>query len=224
MSMKKEKTINQEIQEKSVNDNKGLKGWREVALGSIAEITMGQSPPGETYNETGNGLPFYQGVADFGYRYPKKRVYCTSPSRFASAGDILFSVRAPIGRINIATEKCAIGRGIACIRSKDTSDQKFLEFVLRSKTDEWLVLESQGSIFGNAKKDDLIQLPIPWPNSSIRRAIASVLSSLDDKIDLLHRQNKTLEAMAETPLFVNKFVTYLCTLFMNYFLGLIGWI
>jgi len=74
----------------------------EVQLGEVAEIIMGQSPPGETYNEDGDGLPFFQGVADFNYRHPTPRVFCTVPSRIALPGDILLSVRAPIGRVNAA--------------------------------------------------------------------------------------------------------------------------
>ncbi len=76
--------------------------WQEVTLGKVAEILMGQSPPGSTYNERMEGLPFFQGIADFGYRHPVPRVYCTAPTRIAQLGDILLSVRAPIGKINIA--------------------------------------------------------------------------------------------------------------------------
>ena len=80
--------------------------YATVKLDSVAQIIMGQSPPGSTYNECENGLPFYQGVVDFGTRYPSRRVYCSAPTRIAESGDILFSVRAPIGQVNIATERC----------------------------------------------------------------------------------------------------------------------
>ena len=96
--------------------------WREVHLGDVAEIVMGQSPPGSTYNESGDGLPFFQGVKDFGYRNPTPRVFCSRPSRVAQLGDILFSVRAPIGRVNIADRECTIGRGLSIIQPRDKAD------------------------------------------------------------------------------------------------------
>ena len=106
--------------------------WTHKKLSQVATILMGQSPPGSTYNETGQGLPFFQGVKDFGARYPSERVYCTAPTRIAEEGDILFSVRAPIGSINRANQKCAIGRGLSAIRASTPSDTAFLEFLLRS--------------------------------------------------------------------------------------------
>ena len=96
------------------------KGWVIGGLGDICEITMGQSPPGESYNETGEGVPFFQGVRDFGFRFPSRRIYCTAPApaRFAAEGDVLLSVRAPVGSLNVAKERSAIGRGVAAIRLK----------------------------------------------------------------------------------------------------------
>ena len=91
-------------------------GWEAKALGDAFRITMGQSPPGETYNQDGDGLPFYQGRTDFGFRFPRRRVYCTAPTRFAESGDSLVSVRAPVGDVNMAMEPCCVGRGVAAIR------------------------------------------------------------------------------------------------------------
>ncbi|MDD9852200.1 MAG: restriction endonuclease subunit S [Gammaproteobacteria bacterium] len=176
-------------------------------LGEVAEITMGQSPPGDTYNTEGDGLPFYQGVADFQGRYPKRRVYCTAPTRFAERGDILLSVRAPIGRVNLSTERCAIGRGLARIRALDSKDQTFLEFALRGESANWDILESQGSVFGSASKSDLMDLPIPWLERKERHATARILGALDDKIELNRRMNKTLEAMAQA-IFKSWFVDF----------------
>jgi type I restriction enzyme S subunit len=90
----------------------------DARLGEVADIIMGQSPPGETYNQRGEGLPFFQGVADFNDRHPTPRVFCSAPSRIALPGDILLSVRAPIGRVNVADRVCAIGRGLSIIRPK----------------------------------------------------------------------------------------------------------
>ena len=93
-------------------------GWEVTPLSEMCDIVMGQSPKSEFYNEVGEGLPFHQGVTDFGDRFPTDRMYCTVENRVAEAGDILFSVRAPVGRINIATKKIVIGRGVSAIRSK----------------------------------------------------------------------------------------------------------
>src|SRR4029077_677092 len=117
--------------------------WR---LGQAAQIHMGSSPPGSTYNLTGLGLPFFQGVADFGNRLPEIRVYCTDWRREADSGDILLSVRAPIGRVNIAPTRCAIGRGLAVIRPVASMDARFIEYALKSSTESWKVLESKGSV------------------------------------------------------------------------------
>ena len=90
-------------------------GWHVGSVIDEFDLTMGQSPPGDTYNEAGEGLPFYQGRSDFSFRFPNRRVYCTAPTRFAKAGDTLISVRAPVGDINMASEECAIGRVAAAI-------------------------------------------------------------------------------------------------------------
>ncbi len=169
----------------------------EVQLSDVAEIIMGQSPPGSTYNESGVGLPFFQGVRDFNYRYPSIRVFCSKPTRVAKPGDILFSVRAPIGRVNIAEVESSIGRGLSIIRARSHEDHRFIEFVLRSMEQQWQVIEGGGSVFGNATKQDLSTLSLPWPgNSREREAIACILGALDDKIELNRRINQTLEDTA----------------------------
>src|SRR6185437_15207677 len=94
------------------------KGWTVGCVDDEFDLTMGQSPPGSTYNDVAKGLPFYQGRTDFGFRFPTRRVYCTAPTRLAKMGDTLVSVRAPVGDINMAAEDCAIGRGVAAVRHK----------------------------------------------------------------------------------------------------------
>jgi len=175
----------------------GSELYPKKLLQNVATLIMGQSPPGSTYNESGEGIPFYQGVRDFGERYPTRRVYCTAPTRFAETGDILFSVRAPIGEVNRATEYCAIGRGLAAMRANSGFDTTYLEYVLRHIRSEWDILEGQGAVFGNAKKSDLENLLIPWPRDIEQRAIAHILGSLDDKIELNRQMNRTLEKMAQ---------------------------
>ena len=104
------------------NHNRQLpEGWRWVALGEVCQIIAGQSPVSETYRKTPGGLPFFQGKTDFGELYPKIRVFCNRPSRIAEQGDILMSVRAPVGPTNLAKEKCCIGRGLAAAHSKPSS-------------------------------------------------------------------------------------------------------
>ena len=181
---------------------------KDVPLSEVATLIMGQSPPSSTYNEVGEGLPFFQGVRDFNYRYPTPRVYCSAPTRVAEPEDILFSVRAPIGRVNIAHTKCATGRGIAIIKPNDRSDARYLEFALRNMEHTWNVLETSGSVFGNATKRDLEQLLIPWPADHVERhEIAHILGTLDDKIELNRRMNETLEEMARA-IFKDWFVDF----------------
>ncbi len=180
---------------------------REVALKDIATVIMGQSPPSSTYNEVGKGLPFFQGVKDFAYRCPVPRIYCDAPSRIASPGDILLSVKAPIGRVNIADRKCATGQGIAIIRSHDCEDGQYLEYWLRHVELEWHTLEDSGSVFGNATKKDLEDLALLWPNPERRRYHARILGTLDDKIELNRQTNETLEAIARV-LFTSWFVDF----------------
>ena len=182
--------------------------WPAVRLSDVATIVMGQSPPGSTYNEDGIGLPFFQGVRDFNYRHPTPRVYCSEPSRVAQADDILLSVRAPIGRVNVADRECATGRGVAIIKPNAESDARYLEFALRSLERSWDSIEGSGSVFGNATKRDLESLVLPWPDSASERGrIAGVLGGLDDKIELNRRMGRTLEEVARA-LFRSWFVDF----------------
>jgi len=109
--------IGESTRQPSAEDMRGTlpEGWSRVRLPEITEITMGQSPPGSTYNSKGQGLPFFQGKVDFGERYPTPRVWCTQPKKTANAGDVLISVRAPVGPTNVADRKCIIGRGLAAL-------------------------------------------------------------------------------------------------------------
>jgi len=179
-----------------------------VRLSDVATIIMGQSPPSSTYNESRIGLPFFQGISDFNYRYPTERIFCSSPTRVAIPGDILFSVRAPIGRVNIAQVESATGRGIAIIRAKNPNDSKYLEYFLRSIESYWDVLEGSGSVFGNATKSDLSSLYVPWPEmKEAREAIGCILGSLDDKIEINRQLCKTLEDTAQA-IFKSWFVDF----------------
>ena len=123
------------------------KGWEVKTLGECYNLTMGQSPPGSTYNDTGKGLPFFQGSTDFGERYPTNRRYCTEPVRLAQTEDTLVSVRAPVGAINRAWERCCIGRGVAALRHKSGS-AAYTYYTTWTAQPEIGQYEHTGTVFG----------------------------------------------------------------------------
>ena len=137
-------------------------GWEVGILSDIAYITMGQSPDGSSYNETGVGIIFYQGSTDFGIRFPTIRVYTTSPKRFAKKGDILMSVRAPVGILNIANHDCCIGRGLAALKSKVASMVN-LWFTMEVFKQRFEGKNLSGTTFGAITKDELFSLPVIVP-------------------------------------------------------------
>ncbi|HPJ26104.1 MAG TPA: restriction endonuclease subunit S, partial [Synergistaceae bacterium] len=140
-------------------------GWQKKSLSKIANITMGQSPKSIYYNEDGNGLPFHQGVTNFGVRFPSHKTYCAVQNRIAEPGDILFSVRAPVGRINITPDKIVLGRGLAAIRS-NCDQQNFLFYALKShffKED----MMGGGAIFAAITKKDLHDVELMQPTDRI---------------------------------------------------------
>ena len=140
-------------------------GWEVKQLGEMCHVLMGLSPKSEFYNETGEGLPFHQGVTDFGSRFPTDRVYCTVQKRIAEVDDILFSVRAPVGRINIANKRIVIGRGLSAIRSKN-GIQKFRLHQLKDRFQEEDTMGS-GTIFNAITKADLLGIQLMKPTSPI---------------------------------------------------------
>ena len=137
-------------------------GWRMGTLGEIAFITMGQSPDSKSFNDIGNGKIFYQGRTDFGIRFPNPRIYTTEPTRMAKSGDILLSVRAPVGDLNITPFDCCIGRGIASIKSKIRCNH-FMFYLLQNKKSDFNTSNDEGTIFGSITKDDLFSLKIIIP-------------------------------------------------------------
>lgn len=172
------------------------KGWKWVKMGEVAEIKMGQSPESKYYNDKGIGLPFLQGNKTFGYRYPEIDMFCSNPIKIAKKGEVLISVRAPVGDINITNQDICIGRGLASINSLFNQNE-FLFYCLKYSKNDLLASET-GTVFGSINKDTLNNFPILLPPLPEQKAIAEVLSSIDDKIELLHRQNITLEEMAMT--------------------------
>lgn len=154
--------------------------WMVSVLSEVSDINMGSSPPSEFYNESENGLPFFQGNADFGYRYPTPEVWCTEPSKVADEGDILISVRAPVGELNFADTECCIGRGLAAIRGTN-NDSEFMFYTL-SHSRQRLESYAQGSTFDSVNSKVLQNFPVTLPEVPEQRRIAEVLSTVDEQI------------------------------------------
>ena len=165
-------------------------GWEVKQLGEMCHVIMGLSPKSEFYNETGDGLPFHQGVTDFGERFPIDRVYCTIQKRIAEINDILFSVRAPVGRINIANKQIVIGRGLSAIRSK-TGNQAFVLQQLKDKFQEEDTMGS-GSIFNAIRKSDLLGIPLVIPTESLVVKFEEIANSIFAGLANLNQKNINL--------------------------------
>ena len=155
-------------------------GWSNGVLSDVANITMGQSPDGSSYNEDGEGIIFYQGSTDFGLRFPDIRQYTTSPSRYANKGDILMSVRAPVGALNIANNDCCIGRGLSALSSKIGS-MTHLYYLLNDFRLKFDGMNSAGTTFGSITKDELFSLPVIIPTKSVISEFEQVCEPIFDK-------------------------------------------
>jgi type I restriction enzyme S subunit len=166
-------------------------------LEEICAINMGQSPDSSTYNEDGNGLPFFQGNADFGEIYPAVRMWCSEPTKIAQKKDILISVRAPIGALNIANCECCIGRGLAALTvNEDICAQEYLWHVLSGKVDE-LNSKGTGSTFKAINKKTLSETEIPLPPIDEQRKIAAILDKVSDLIAKRRQQLDKLDEMVK---------------------------
>jgi type I restriction enzyme, S subunit len=178
-----------------MNGNSMPEGWERIRLGNqrIASIIMGQSPSSSSYNSDGAGLPFYQGKADFGMKHPTPTKWCSSPSRVAQAGDILISVRAPVGDVNIATEKCCIGRGVGAIRHGAEADGDFLFYALLCERERIAGLGT-GAIFASINKNILYDFELDIPPLPEQHAIAGVLSKLQGAVEA---QDKIIATLKE---------------------------
>ncbi len=153
-------------------------------LPDVAELIMGQSPPGDTYNEAGNGLPFFQGKTEFGEVGPTPRKWCNAPKKIAEAGDILISVRAPVGPTNLALTQCCIGRGLAAIRANpEKLDPSYLRFALRH-AEPRLASMGQGSTFAAIGRAELSKIEFPLPPLTEQRRIVDVLSRAEGIVRL----------------------------------------
>lgn len=147
-------------------------------LDEVAELIMGQSPPGESYNTDRVGLPFIQGSAEFGARYPTPEKWCSDPRKVAEAGDLLMSVRAPVGDLNFADERIAIGRGLAIIRGTDSTTASFLALALEHAVDE-LQRNSSTGMFASITKKSLAGCRVPVPPLVVQRRIVDLIDHID---------------------------------------------
>ena len=153
-------------------------GWEQRTLEDCFNLTMGQSPPGSTYNANGEGVPFFQGSADFGFRYPEKRRYCTAPTRIAELDDTLVSVRAPVGDINMAWERCCIGRGLAALRHKSGSSS-FTYYSAWTIQEEVSEYEHSGTVFGAINKKQFEALQVVEPRPELIEAFDTRVGPMD---------------------------------------------
>ncbi len=174
-------------------------GWRWVKLGEVCEIIAGQSPPGITYRKSPEGLPFFQGKADFGHLYPIARVWCVEPKKIALPGDILISVRAPVGPTNIANIKCCIGRGLAAIRCSEKVERDFLLAFMRYFEPK-LTQVGSGSTFDAISRTDLENIEIPLPPLPEQQRIAAILREQMAAVDKARKAaEEELEAINALP-------------------------
>ena len=153
-------------------------GWSVGTLNEIADITMGQSPNGASYNEEAVGTVFYQGRAEFTDRFPMRRLFTTEPKRMAAAGDVLLSVRAPVGDMNIANEPCCIGRGLAAIHAKNDF-ASFVFYTMDALKPELDKYNGEGTVFGCINKDSLNGQKVIIPPKNIIADFEKTASSLD---------------------------------------------
>lgn len=178
-------------------DNPEAEKWEEGTLGDLFEIIMGQSPPGSSYNENGEGVTFYQGRAEFGVRFPNKRLSTIDPKRLAKRGDVLLSVRAPVGDINQATEDCCIGRGLASI-SSNNEQASFCYYTCRNLQSKLTEYNSEGTVFGAINGKQLKSLAVRMPPKTVILEFEKQAQELDEQILSNAQQIQTLTTLRDT--------------------------
>ena len=168
------------------------KSWTKGVLTDMANITMGQSPSGDSYNILGNGYPFYQGSTDFGAIFPTIRVYTNKPSRFASVFDTLLSVRAPVGSLNIAYENCCIGRGLASVHGK-YNNNTFVRYLLKNNRWYFDNINNSGTTFGSITKNYLFDMPIVIPSRKLVATFEQKANLMEQQIYKNEQQTRELQ-------------------------------
>ncbi len=166
-------------------------------LSDIATITMGQSPSGSSYNEEGMGEVFYQGRAEFGFRFPTRRLFTTEPKRISEAGDVLLSVRAPVGDLNVAYERCCIGRGLGAIHSKN-GNNSFVLYTMFALQPQLDVFNGEGTVFGSINRDALNTMPIDIPSTDRIAQFEAIVRPMDELIRTNYEEICRLEALRDS--------------------------
>ena len=166
-------------------------GWDSKRRGDVASLIMGQSPTSDTYNDEKNGTPFFQGKADFGVKYPKVRYWCTSPTKIAPIDSILFSVRAPVGAVNLNNIEACIGRGLASISGKSIDNTFLYQSLIHAKV-KFEAL-GQGSTFEAINGNELKEFSLVCPPLPEQKKIASILTSVDEVIENTQKQIDKLQ-------------------------------
>ncbi|OAM27958.1 MULTISPECIES: restriction endonuclease subunit S [unclassified Eikenella] len=188
------------------------KGWAVKSLNQVADIVMGQSPDGASYNLEQEGTIFFQGSTDFDWRFPNVRQYTTSPTRFAQKGDILLSVRAPVGDLNISPFECCIGRGLAALRSK-SGNNSFLFYVMKYFKTVFERRNTEGTTFGSITKDDLHSLKLAVPADKVLEKYNEISSKYDEMIFIRSQQNHQLTQLRDflLPMLMNGQISVTCS-------------
>lgn len=175
-------------------------------LGEIVDITMGQSPKSIYYNQVGEGYPFLQGNRTFGLKYPTFDTYTTVMTKLAKSGDVIMSVRAPVGALNITPRDMCLGRGVCSLRMKN-GNQEFLYYMMKYYVSD-LISKESGTVFGSVNRNDINDLEVDIPENVEKQVrIGRILSSIDDKIELNNQINNNLEQQAQA-LFKAWFLDY----------------
>lgn len=172
------------------------KGWKFGKLCELADITMGQSPSGDSYNEEGIGSVFYQGCTDFGSYFPLIRKFTTNPTRFARKGDILISVRAPVGSVNIAFEDCCIGRGLAAIRNK-FGCQIYIFYTLKYLNKSFNIFNNNGTTFGALTKDLLFGMDVVIPDRNVSILFGNTCKYIENKMLNIEKETRELTKLRD---------------------------
>ena len=174
--------------------------WTNLYLSDVCEINMGQSPSSSTYNTERKGIPFFQGKSEFTKKYAQVKIWCSKPQKIAQQGDILISIRAPVGISNIAPEKCCIGRGLAALKSNTHKlDQNFLWHVI-SFHKRYLEGIAQGSTFDAISNKDLSTLPLKLPPLPEQKKIANIISTVTEVIENNQKQLDKLQYLKQSTL------------------------
>jgi type I restriction enzyme S subunit len=172
-------------------------GWDVSSIEKSFKVIMGQSPKGDTYNEDGEGTLFYQGRAEFGWRFPSPRLYTTDPKRMANKGDVLMSVRAPVGDLNIALDDCCVGRGLCSLRHGSGSTT-FTYYLLKQLQSKLNTFNGEGTVFGSINQKDLKSIQYISPNDKVIAAYRGLAEPLDNEIEILSVESNTLSSVRDS--------------------------